>query len=116
MDKWLKQVARNKCADFGRAAQKHQHALEVAADIRHAEIDRESRRGLPRGSRGEAAMMFLEGLKAKYVDVLQLWEAGYTSAEIGERLGIPENTVKLRKTTIRQRLSEALRELSPPEK
>ena len=115
VDKWLKQVARNKCADFGRAAQKQQHALEVATDIRHAAVDRESRRGLPRGSRGEAAMMFLEGLDAKYVDVLKLWEAGYTSAEIGERLGIPENTVKSRKTTIRKRLSEALREFSPPE-
>ena len=116
VDKWLKQVARNKCADFGRAAQKHQHAVEVAADIRYAAVDRESRRELSRGSRGEVAMMFLEELDAKYVDVLKLWDKGLTSAQIGERLGIPENTVKSRKTTIRKRLAEALREFSPPEK
>ena len=116
VDKWLKQVARNKCADFGRAAQKHQHAVEVAADIRYAAVDRESRRELSRGSRGEVAMMFLEELDAKYVDVLKLWDKGLTSAQIGEHLGIPENTVKSRKTTIRKRLAEALREFSPPEK
>ena len=116
VDKWLKQVARNKCADFGRAAQKHQHAVEVAADIRYAAVDRESRRELSRGSRGEVAMMFLEELDAKYVDVLKLWEKGLTSAQIGECLGIPENTVKSRKTTIRKRLAEALREFSAPEK
>ena len=116
VDKWLKQVARNKCADFGRAAQKHQHAVEVAADIRYAAVDRESRRELSRGSRGEVALMFLEELDAKYVDVLKLWDKGLTSAQIGERLGIPENTVKSRKTTIRKRLAEALREFSPPEK
>ena len=116
VDKWLKQVARNKCADFGRAAQKHQHAVEVAADIRYAAVDRESRRELSRGSRGEVAMMFLEELDAKYVDVLKLWDKGLTSAQIGERLGIPENTVKSRKTTIRKRLAEALREFSAPEK
>ena len=115
VDKWLKQVARNKCADFGRAAQKHQHAVALAADIQRTAAE-QSRRGRAGGSRGEAAMMFLEGLDAKYVDVLKLWEAGYTSAEIGERLGIPENTVKSRKTTIRKRLAEALREFSPPEK
>ena len=115
VDKWLKQVARNKCADFGRAAQKQQHAVALAADIQRTAAE-QSRRGRAGGSRGEAAMMFLEGLDAKYVDVLKLWEAGYTSAEIGERLGIPENTVKSRKTTIRKRLSEALREFSPPEK
>ena len=116
VDKWLKQVARNKCADFGRAAQKHQHAVEVAADIRYAAVDRESRRELSRGSRGEVALMFLEELDAKYVDVLKLWDKGLTSAQIGERLGIPENTVKSRKTTIRKRLAEALREFSAPEK
>lgn len=116
VDKWLKQVARNKCADFGRAAQKHQHAIEVAADIRYAAVDRESRRELSRGSRGEVAMMFLEELDAIYVDVLKLWDKGLTSAQIGEELGIPENTVKSRKTTIRKRLAEALREFSPPEK
>ena len=116
VDKWLKQVARNKCADFGRAAQKHQHAVEVAADIRYAAVDRESRRELSRGSRGEVAMMFLEELDAKYVDVLKLWDKGLTSAQIGERLGIPENTVKSRKTTIRKRLAEALRDFSAPEK
>ncbi|RKU35366.1 hypothetical protein C6495_05985, partial [Candidatus Poribacteria bacterium] len=115
VDKWLKQVARNKCADFGRAAQKHQQAVALAADIQRAAAE-QSRRGRAGGSLSDAAMMFLEGLDAKYVDVLKLWEAGYTSAEIGERLGIPENTVKSRKTTIRKRLSEALRELSPPEK
>ncbi len=115
VDKWLKQVARNKCADFGRAAQKHQHAVALAADIQRAAAE-QSRRGRSGGSLSEAAMMLIEEMEPKYVDVAKLWQLRYTSAEIGERLGIPENTVKSRKTTIRKRLAEALRELSPPEK
>ena len=115
VDKWLKQVARNKCADFGRATQKHQHAVALAADIQRAAAE-QSRRGRSGGSLSEAAMMLIEEMEPKYVDVAKLWQLRYTSAEIGERLGIPENTVKSRKTTIRKRLSEALRELSPPEK
>ena len=115
VDKWLKQVARNKCADFGRAAQKHQHAVALAADIQRAAAE-QSRRGRSGGSLSEAAMMLIEEMEPKYVDVAKLWQLRYTSAEIGERLGIPENTVKSRKTTIRKRLSEALREFSPPEK
>ena len=51
-----------------------------------------------------------------FVDVLKLWEEGYTSAEMGEMLGIPENTVKSRKTRIRKWLSEALPDFSPPAK
>ena len=115
VDKWLKQVARNKCADFGRAAQKQQHAVAVAADIQRAAAE-QSRRGRSGGSLSEAAMMLIEEMEPKYVDVAKLWQLRYMSAEIGERLGIPENTVKSRKTTIRKRLAEALRELSPPEK
>ena len=115
VDKWLKQVARNKCADFGRAAQKQQHAVALAADIQRTAAE-QSRRGRSGGSLSDAAMMLIEEMEPKYVDVAKLWQLRYTSAEIGERLGIPENTVKSRKTTIRKRLSEALREFSPPEK
>ena len=115
VDKWLKQVARNKCADFGRAAQKQQHAVALAADIQRTAAE-QSRRGRSGGSLSDAAMMLIEEMDPKYVDVAKLWRLRYTSAEIGERLGIPENTVKSRKTTIRKRLAEALRELSPPEK
>ena len=115
VDKWLKQVARNKCADFGRAAQKHQHAVALAADIQRAAAE-QSRRGRAGGSLSDAAMMLIEEMEPKYIDVAKLWQLRYTSAEIGEKLGIPENTVKSRKTTIRKRLSEALREFSPPKK
>ncbi len=115
VDKWLKQVARNKCADFGRAIQRRQQTLEVAADLRRAAVDWEARRGLPSDPRAAALLEILKELGPKYVAVAKLW-AEYTSAEIGEMLGIPENTVKSRKRKIRQRLAEALRDLSPPEK
>ena len=94
---------------------KQQHAVALAADIQRAAAE-QSRRGRSGGSLSEAAMMLIEEMEPKYVDVAKLWQLRYTSAEIGERLGIPENTVKSRKTTIRKRLSEALREFSPPEK
>ena len=115
VDKWLKQVARNKCADFGRAAKKHQQAMALAADIRRAAVDREARRGLPDEFSDDVVMMLIEEMGSKYVDVAKLWGLRYTSAEMGEILGIPENTVKSRKTTIRKRLTEALREHFPPE-
>ena len=115
VDKWLKQVARNKCADFGRAAKKHQQAMALAADIRQAAVDREARRGLPDEFSDDVVMMLIEEMGSKYVDVAKLWGLRYTSAEMGEILGIPENTVKSRKTTIRKRLTEALREHFPPE-
>lgn len=108
VDKWLKQVARNKCADFGRAAKKHQEAMALGADIRRAAVDREARRGLPDEFSDDAVMDIIEELGPKYVAVIELWGQRYTSAEIGEMLGIPENTVKSRKTKIRKRLSEAL--------
>ena len=111
VDKWLKQVARNKCADFGRAAKKHQEAMALGADIRRAAVDREARRGLPDEFSDDAVMDIIEELGPKYVAVIELWGQRYTSAEIGEMLGIPENTVKSRKTKIRKRLSEALPDL-----
>ena len=116
VDKWLKQVARNKCADFGRAAKKHQEAMALGADIRRAAVDREARRGLPDEFSDDAVMDIIEELGSKYVAVTQLWGQHYTSAEIGEVLGIPENTVKSRKTKIRKRLKEAFPDRLPPTK
>ena len=116
VDKWLKQVARNKCADFGRAAKKYQEAVALGADIRRAAVDREARRGLPDEFSDDAVMDIIEELGPKYVDVAKLWGLRYTSAEIGEMLGIPENTVKSRKTRIRKLLSEALPDFLPPAK
>ena len=116
VDKWLKQVARNKCADFGRAAKKHQEAMALGADIRRAAVDREARRGLQDEFSDDAVMDIIEELGPKYVAVIELWGQRYTSAEIGEMLGIPENTVKSRKTKIRKRLSEALPDFLPPTK
>ena len=78
-------------------------------------MDWEARRGLPSDLQAAALLEILEELGPKYVAVAKLW-AEYTSAEIGEMLGIPENTVKSRKRKIRQRLAEALRDLSPPAK
>lgn len=103
--KWLKQVARNECANFGRAAKKHQEAMALGADIRRRAVDREAHRGLPKFS--DEVMEIIEELGPKYVAVIELWGQRYTSAEIGEMLGIPENTVKSRKTKIRKRLKEA---------
>ena len=116
VDKWLKQVARNKCADFGRAAKKHHEAVALGADIRRAVVDREARRGLPDEFSDDAVMDIIEELGPKYVAVLELWGQRYTSAEIGEILGIPENTVKSRKTKIRKRLKEAFPDRLPPSK
>ena len=116
VDKWLKQVASNKCADFGRAAKKHQEAVALGGDIRRAAVDREARRGLPDEFSNDAVMDIIEELGSKYVAVTKLWGQRYTSAEIGEMLGIPENTVKSRKTKIRKRLSEALPDFLPPTK
>ena len=113
---FVKQVARNKCADFGRAAKKHQQAMALAADIRQAAVDREARRGLPDEFSDDAVMEIIEALGPKYVAVTKLWGLRHTSAEIGEILGIPENTVKSRKTKIRKRLSEALPDFLPPTK
>ena len=114
--KWLKQVARNRCADFGRAAKKHQDAVALGADIRRAAVDREARRGLPDEFSDDAVMDIIEELGPKYVAVTKLWGQRYTSAEIGEMLGIPENTVKSRKTKIRKRLKEAFPDRLPPTK
>ena len=114
--KWLKQVARNKCADFGRAAKKHHEAMALGADIRRAAVDREARRGLPDEFSDDAVMDIIEELGSKYVAVTKLWGQHYTSAEIGEMLGIPENTVKSRKTKIRKRLKEAFPDRLPPKK
>ena len=116
VDKWLKQVARNRCADFGRAAKKHQEAMALGADIRRAAVDREARRGLPDEFSDDAVMDIIEELGPKYVAVIELWGQRYTSAEIGEMLGIPENTVKSRKTKIRKRLKEAFPDRLPPTK
>ena len=116
VDKWLKQVARNECANFGRAAKKHQEAMALGADIRRAAVDREARRGLQDEFSDDAVMDIIEELGPKYVAVIELWGQRYTSAEIGERLGIPENTVKSRKTKIRKRLKEAFPDRLPPTK
>ena len=116
VDKWLKQVARNKCADFGRAVKKHHEAMALGADIRRAAVDREARRGLPDEFSDDAVMDIIEELGPKYVAVIELWGQRYTSAEIGEMLGIPENTVKSRKTKIRKRLKEAFPDRLPPAK
>ena len=41
-----------------------------------------------------------------YRDVVELWVRGWTSAEIGEKLGIPESTVKSRKRKIIRKVRE----------
>lgn len=75
VDKWLKQVARNKCADFGRAAKKHHEAMALGADIRRAAVDREARRGLQDEFSDDAVMDIIEELGPKYVAVIELWGA-----------------------------------------
>ena len=107
VDKWVKQVTRSKCIEFGRQLAKEQEVHAIAEDLYKAAEDRELHRHLSRDVPDEEeAMAVIKALGSKYVEVAVLRAAGYTLSEIGKRLRIPKDTAKSRWWKIRERVHE----------
>lgn len=102
VSKWLKQVARSKCQDHWRNEEKRQELMEFAQKQHAAALERESLRGL----RQDEVFEVIDEMSSIYKNVVELWVKGWTSIEIGEKLGIPESTVKSRKRTIIKKVRE----------
>lgn len=100
--KWLKQVARSKCEDHRQDEDKHRELAELAQEHRAAALDQELLRAL----RQNEVFEVIDEMDIIYKEVVELWLEGWTSAEIGEKLGIPESTVKSRKRAIIRKVRE----------
>ena len=96
VSKWLKQVARSKCQEHWRDEEKRQELMEFAQEQHAAVLEQELYRAL----RQNEVFEVIDEMDPIYKDVVELWVKGWTSAEIGEKLDIPESTVKSRKRTI----------------
>ena len=95
-DKWLKQVARSKCREYWRNEQKHREITAIAEEQHAASLEQV----LLRAQRKDEVSEVIDEMKPIYRNVAEMWLQGWTSAEIGMALGIPENTVKSRKRKI----------------
>ncbi|MDE0317494.1 MAG: sigma-70 family RNA polymerase sigma factor [Candidatus Poribacteria bacterium] len=102
VDKWIKQVVRSKCQEYLRHEKKHRDITAVAQEQHAAALKQELCRELRRNEVSEV----IDEMSPICRYVAELWLEGWTSAEIGEQLGIPEGTVKTRKRTIVNRLRE----------
>lgn len=102
VSKWLKQVARSKCQEHWRNEEKRQELMEFAQRQHAASLERESLRGL----RQDEVFEVIDEMSSTYKDVVEWWVKGCTATEIGEKLGIPESTVKSRKRAIIRKVRE----------
>lgn len=112
---WLLRVTRNACYDLLRRRQ-------TAAGMAHADLDGEAHE-VPATdpdpeSRAQSAdfrrqlLKALEGLGEPYKSVVLLREVqGLAHREIGDALGIPENTVRVHLHRGRRKLREQLRDI-----
>jgi|LSQX01.1.fsa_nt_gb predicted DNA-binding protein (UPF0251 family) len=99
--------------------QRHVHSLDDPQD-------RVGRRAAGRPSPSEATGVSLQALIARLLvaanlvrrkerEVARLYLWGYSTTEIAQRLGVPRTTVQARWRSARERLQDALREISPAE-
>ena len=102
VDKWIKQVVRSKCREYQRNEIERREMM-VSAQKHHAAILEQE---LCRTLRWNEVSEVIDEMGPICRNVVELWLEGWTSAEIGERLGIPEGTVKTRKRTIINQLRE----------
>ncbi|MDE0482349.1 MAG: sigma-70 family RNA polymerase sigma factor [Candidatus Poribacteria bacterium] len=102
VSKWLKQVARSKCQEHWRNEEKRQELMEFAQKQHAAILDQELYRALHQNEVFEV----IDEMSSIYKDVVELWVKGWTSAEIGGKLSIPESTVKSRKRAIIRKVRE----------
>lgn len=102
VSKWLKQVARSKCQEHWRNEEKRQELMEFAQEKHAADLEQE----FLRGRRQNEIFEVIDKMCSIYKMVVELWFEGWTSVEIGEKLGIPESTVKSRKRVIIRKVRE----------
>lgn len=102
VSKWLKQVARSKCQDHRRDEEKRQELMEFAQKQHAAVLEQELYRAL----RQNEVFAVIDEMETIYKEVVELWVKGWTSIEIGEKLSIPESTVKSRKRAIIRKVRE----------
>ncbi len=102
VDKWIKQVVRSKCKDYWRKEKKRQNLLVTAQEQHAAALDQDACKEL----RYSEVFEVIDAMDPIYKDVVELWLEKWTSAEIGEKLGIPESTVKSRKRAIVRKVRE----------
>ncbi|MCR4871436.1 MAG: sigma-70 family RNA polymerase sigma factor [Atopobiaceae bacterium] len=107
---WLIRVASNICKDMLKSAGAHVVSLDaVEADGAWQPVAGDDGQEGQRRLEGEEFLAALRTLDEKYRSVLYLkYYEGYTAAQIGEMLRIPENTVYTDLARGRQRLKEAL--------
>lgn len=117
---WLLRVTRNACYDLLRRrqtalAQSFESGLDgdAARNVPSAEPDPESRAQTT--DFRKQLLKALDGLGEPYKSVVLLREVqGLAHREIGEALGIPENTVRVHLHRGRRKLREQLREVQRP--
>ncbi len=102
VNKWLKQVARSKCREHWRDEEKRRELTEFAEEKHAADLEQE----FLRGRRQNEIFEVIDKMNSIYKMVVELWFEGWTSIEIGEKLGIPESTVKSRKRVIIKKVRE----------
>ncbi len=102
VDKWLKQVVRSKCKDFWRDEIKRQEIATFAQERYMADLEQEA----IKEKRLNELFVAIDRMDPIYKDVVDLWLQEWTSAQIGEILGIPESTVKSRKRVIIRKVRE----------
>ncbi|MCY4567555.1 MAG: sigma-70 family RNA polymerase sigma factor [Candidatus Poribacteria bacterium] len=98
VDKWIKQVARSKCKEYWRQAKKRQEVATLAEELY------DGTQNCPQHweQLWSEVLEVVHKLGPIYVEMVEWWMQGWTAAEIGKHLGIPEGTVKSRQNTIRR--------------
>ncbi|MBI1924617.1 RNA polymerase sigma factor [Candidatus Poribacteria bacterium] len=103
---WLLQIARNRCYDFLKSAQRRDHPTE-AVELEHL-VNRFGRTMVRQRETVTEAVEVLEGVPPAERDVARLFYIeGFTIAEIAERHRCPEGTVKRRLFHARTHLRQA---------
>ena len=102
VNKWLKQVARSKCREYWRDEEKRRELTEFAEEKQAADLEQE----FLRQQRQNEIFEVIDKMNSIYKMVVELWFEGWTSIEIGEKLDIPESTVKSRKRVIIRKVRE----------
>ncbi len=102
IDKWLKRVARSKCADYWRKEGKHHEIITIAEEYRAAALEREVLKDVRRNE----VLEMIDEMEPIYKDIAVLWWQGATIAETSEQLGISQGKVKYRRRVITLKLRE----------
>ncbi len=102
VDKWIKQVARSKCKEYWRQTKKRHEVTELAEEL-YDTAQNSIQHWEPLWSE---VLEITYKMGPIYVEMVEWWLQGWTAAEIGKHLGIPEGTVKSRQNTIRREIRD----------